>query len=138
MAQKRHPAVASGTLAMPINISASSLGVRGTPGHRPLRLLKHSRGTAVEFRRAIQLVDEQGRVRSELKVLPAGTANGVQHEETVIFRLVTADGKPRVKLTTSNDGSSLLLLGSSDDTYARVGSTKIDLVDGAKTRTFTP
>jgi len=88
--------------------------------------------------REIQLVDEKGRVRSELKVLPAGTANGVQYEETVIFRLVTADGKPRVKLTTSTDGSSLLLLGTSDETYARVGSTKIDLVDGAKTRTFTP
>jgi hypothetical protein len=88
--------------------------------------------------REIQLVDEQGRVRSELEVLPAGTANGVQYEETVIFRLVTADGKPRVKLTTSTDGSTLLLLGSSDETYTRVGSTKIDLVDGAKTRTFTP
>jgi len=88
--------------------------------------------------REIQLVDEQGRVRSELKVLPAGSANGVQYEETVIFRLVTADGKPRVKLTTSTDGSGLLLLGSSDETYARVASTKIDLVDGAKTRTFTP
>jgi hypothetical protein len=88
--------------------------------------------------REIQLVDEQGRVRSELKVLPAGSANGVQYEETVIFRLVTADGKPRVKLTTSTDGSGLLLLGASDETYARVGSAKIDLVDGAKTRTFTP
>jgi hypothetical protein len=88
--------------------------------------------------REIQLVDEKGRVRSELKVLPAGTANGVQYEETVIFRLVTADGKPRVKLTTSTDGSGLLLLGTSDETYARVVSTKIDLVDGAKTRTFTP
>jgi hypothetical protein len=88
--------------------------------------------------REIQLVDEKGRVRSELKVLPAGTANGVQYEETVIFRLVTADGKPRVKLTTSTDGSGLLLLGTSDETYARVGSTKIDLVDGAKTRSFTP
>ena len=88
--------------------------------------------------REIQIVDEKGRVRSELKVLPAGTANGVQYEETVIFRLVTADGKPRVKLTTSTDGSGLLLLGTSDETYARVASTKIDLVDGAKTRTFTP
>jgi hypothetical protein len=88
--------------------------------------------------REIQLVDDQGRVRSELKVLPAGSANGVHYEETVIFRLVTADGKPRVKLTTSTEGSGLLLLGDSDETYARVGSTKIDLVDGAKTRTFMP
>ena len=88
--------------------------------------------------REIQLVDDKGRVRSELTVLPAGTANGVQYEETVIFRLVTADGKPRVKLTTSTDGSDLLLLGTSDETYARVSSTKIDLVDAAKTRTFPP
>ena len=88
--------------------------------------------------REIQLVDEKGRVRSELKVLPAGTANGVQYEETVIFRLVTADGKPRVKLTTSTDGSGLLLLGTSDEIYTRLGASKVEMIDGAKTRTLTP
>jgi hypothetical protein len=86
----------------------------------------------------IQLVDAQGRVRSELKVLPAGTANGVTYPETVIFRLVTADGKPRVKMTTSADGSALLLLGTSDETYTRVGASKVELIDRAKTREFTP
>ncbi len=92
--------------------------------------------------REIQLVDEKGRVRSELKVLPEGTANGVRYEETVIFRLVTADGKPRVKLTTSTEGSGLLLLGSSDESFTRLGTTgsasKVELVDHATTRTLTP
>ena len=74
------------------------------------------RGTGLE------LVDSQGRVRAQMQVLPGdpdfkmpdGT---VGYAETVIFRLITADGKPRVKLTTSEDGSGLMLLGDSDSTY---------------------
>jgi hypothetical protein len=92
--------------------------------------------------RAIELVDEQGRVRSELKVLPAGTANGVTYQETVIFRLVTADGKPRVKLTTSTEGSGLLLLGASDESYTRLGTRgaepKVELIDRDRVKTLTP
>jgi hypothetical protein len=74
------------------------------------------RGTGFE------LVDSQGRVRVQMKVEPGdpnyGMPDGsVGYGETVIFRLITADGKPRVKLTTSEDGSGLMLLGDSDSTY---------------------
>jgi hypothetical protein len=74
--------------------------------------------------RGIEIVDEHGRLRAQLKVEPAdptyrwpdGSRTG--YPETVIFRLITADGKPRVKLTTSPDGSGLMLLGNSDATQS--------------------
>lgn len=72
--------------------------------------------------RGLEIVDEQGRLRSQLTIVP-GDKNykmpdgKIGYGETVIFRLITADGKPRVKLTTSDESSGLMLLGSSDATY---------------------
>lgn len=72
--------------------------------------------------RGIEIVDDQGRLRAQLKVEPASETfkmpdGTTGYSETVIFRLVTADGKPRVKLTTSDQGSGLMLLGDSDTTH---------------------
>jgi hypothetical protein len=72
--------------------------------------------------RGLELVDDQGRMRVQFTIapgdkdfkMPDGT---VGYPETVIFRLITADGKPRVKLTTSDEGSGLMLLGDSDTTH---------------------
>lgn len=77
--------------------------------------------------RVFEIVDGQGRKRAELKVEPAGKMpDGQSYPETVIFRLITPDGKPRVKLTTSEQGSGLLLLGDSDATYARLSGQGAD------------
>lgn len=77
--------------------------------------------------RGLEIVDEQGRVRMQLKVEPASTTfkmpdGTTGYPETVILRLITADGKPRVKLTTSVQSSGLMLLGDSDDTQAILAS----------------
>ena len=73
------------------------------------------RGTGIE------IVDDHGRLRAQLTIAPANESvkmpNGTSYPETVIFRLMTADGKPRVKITTSADGSGLLLLGDIDTTH---------------------
>lgn len=71
----------------------------------------------------IEIVDENGRLRAQLKLEPADPnyqmPDGEQgYPDTVIFRLITPDGKPRVKLTTSEEGSGLMLLGNSDDTQS--------------------
>lgn len=50
---------------------------------------------------AIELVSEQGQVRSRLNVEPGGE---------VVFRLIDKNGTIRVKLGASEDGSGLLLL----------------------------
>jgi hypothetical protein len=64
--------------------------------------------------RALELVDDQGRVRAEIKVRPAerdvpmpdGTTG---HPETVLLRLIDSQGSPHVKLAATDDGSGLVL-----------------------------
>ena len=51
--------------------------------------------------RAIELVDQQGRVRAQLNVEPNGEA---------VFRLRDAKGEIRVKLGADGEGSGLILL----------------------------
>jgi hypothetical protein len=66
--------------------------------------------------RAIELVDDAGRVRAELKVLPAqpdfkmpdGTKG---YPEAVQLRLITSQNNPNVKLVATEDGAGLSLGG---------------------------
>jgi hypothetical protein len=66
--------------------------------------------------RALEIVDDQGRVRAEIKVLPAqptakmpdGTTG---YPETVQLRLISSQNGPHVKLATIEDGSALVLGG---------------------------
>ncbi len=56
--------------------------------------------------RALEIVDDRGRVRASLKVYPAGPArradgslseaNGKTYPETVLLRLITSDGRPNI------------------------------------------
>ena len=72
--------------------------------------------------RALEIVDERGRVRAGIQVLPAqvSKADGKAYAETVILRLIDPNGRPPVKLTASTQGAALLLMGETDDTYARL------------------
>jgi hypothetical protein len=64
--------------------------------------------------RALEIVDNSGQVRAEIKVLPAqpnfkmgdGTTG---FPETVQLRLITSKGAPNVKLATMEDGSGQVL-----------------------------
>ena len=70
--------------------------------------------------RALEIVDEQGRVRASIGVLPATTsANGVRSRETVLFRLITERGRPSVKLGASEESAGMSLAGPTGtrDTY---------------------
>src|SRR5262245_16849992 len=68
--------------------------------------------------RAFEIVDEQGRVRAEIKVLPAepnfkmpdGTTG---YPEAVQLRLITSQGAPNVKLGATEDGAGLVIGGPS-------------------------
>jgi len=65
---------------------------------------------------ALEIVDDQGRVRAELKVLPATPTTKmpdgtIGYPETVQLRLITSQGGPNVKLATTEDGSALVLGG---------------------------
>ena len=79
--------------------------------------------------RALEIVDDQGRVRAEIKVLPAeptaklpdGTTG---YPETVQLRLISSDGGPHVKLGTTEDGSGLVLGGEKG--YTQLLSRRTD------------
>ena len=66
--------------------------------------------------RALEIVDDQGRVRAEIKVLPASPTTKMPdgttgYPETVQLRLITSQNGPNVKLVTTEDGSGLVLGG---------------------------
>ena len=70
--------------------------------------------------RALQIVDERGRVRASLSVLPASMqANGEMSSETVLLRLITARGRPSVKIGASEQVAGVSFAGPSGtkDTY---------------------
>ena len=70
--------------------------------------------------RALEIVDERGRVRASLNVLPAGTQpNGETYPETVLLRLITERGRPSVKIGASEQAAGVSLAGPTNtkDTY---------------------
>ena len=94
-----------------------------------------SAGQAVEpvlRGRALQIVDEQGRVRAEILVHGPETVNGIRYPEAVLFRMADPTSGPVVKLTAAANGSAL---GLSDDArggiqlYARDTASFVRVVD---------
>src|SRR5262245_24668449 len=92
--------------------------------------------------RGLEIVDDAGRVRVQLKLEPANPTykwpdgSRIGYPETVLFRLITADGQPRVKLSTSEEGSGLLLSGTGEWTHAILtahGTTSLRLRNDEKT-----
>ena len=74
--------------------------------------------------RGLEIVDDQGHVRASISVLPGHeTANKGAFPDTVILRLIDPSGKPFVKLSASDQGSVLGLLGDSEQTYSRFEAT---------------
>ena len=62
--------------------------------------------------RGLEIVDDQGRVRASITVMPAGkSAAGDPHPETVLLRLITERGRPSVKLSATEEGSGLSFAG---------------------------
>ena len=67
---------------------------------------------------ALELVDDHGRIRAEIKVLPAQVVDkmpdgSTQYPETVLLRLINSKNGPDVKLATTEDGAGLSLGGDS-------------------------
>jgi hypothetical protein len=62
--------------------------------------------------RALEIVDERGRVRASLNVLPAKTQpNGETYSETVLLRLITERGRPSVKIGASEQAAGVSFAG---------------------------
>jgi hypothetical protein len=81
-------------------------------------------GTPVLRGRALEIVDERGRVRASIKVQPAETfkSTGKQYPETVVLRLIDSNGRPEVKIVGSEEGGGISLVGDSDATQVLLGA----------------
>jgi len=76
--------------------------------------------------RALQIVDERGRVRASVNVYPGGSRDGSDEigGDTVLLRLITDRGRPSVKLAASEQHTILALIGPSGtkETYLQLGA----------------
>jgi hypothetical protein len=90
----------------------------------------------------LEIVDAQGKVRASIQIQPEGPArmadgsvakDGKIYPETVLFRLIRPDGRPSVKIATSEQGSGLTLGGGMDPTYimldAEGGAPSLSLIN---------
>jgi hypothetical protein len=68
--------------------------------------------------RALEIIDDHGRVRASIKLHEAGTfkPTGKKIPETVMLRLIDSEGRPEVKIGASVEGAGLSLVGRSDST----------------------
>ena len=65
--------------------------------------------------RALEIVDDHGRVRASIQVLPASTQkDGERSAETVLLRLITEKGRPSVKIASSEQAAGMSLAGPSN------------------------
>ena len=111
--------------ALNVVLLAVSLAQSGT--------LVMAQGAAPVLRgRALEIVDDGGRVRASIAILPAdpnvrmpdGTTG---YPETVLLRLVNSKGRPNVKIAATETGSGQVLGGNADPTYIQL------LADGSGT-----
>ena len=91
----------------------------------------------------LEIVDSTGKLRASITVIPAGPArradgslsdqSGKIYPEAVVFRLIRPDGRPSVKIATSQQGSGIDLSGGVDPTYmilnADGGDTSFTLIN---------
>lgn len=79
--------------------------------------------------RAFELIDENGKVRAEIKIMPAEPSvkmpdGSIGYPESVLFRLFDSDGGPNVKISATEDGSGIVLGGESG--YVQILSRTTD------------
>jgi hypothetical protein len=75
--------------------------------------------------RGLEIVDDRGRVRASITILPADPSvempdGTIGYPETVLLRLIDPKGGPNVKLGATERGAGLLLGGESDPTYVQI------------------
>jgi hypothetical protein len=83
-----------------------------------LRSVRASGAPSVIRGSALEIVDEEGRVRASIKVQPAEVfkPTGKAYPETVVLRLIDPAGRPEVKIAASQNGGGLSLVGDTDTT----------------------
>jgi hypothetical protein len=73
--------------------------------------------------RALEIIDDQGRTRAAINLHAADQA--ASSPDTVILRLVDPNGRPSVKLSTSERGGMLALVSDTQGTYVQVSGREL-------------
>jgi hypothetical protein len=111
-------------LAVLTALNLGLLGYQSIPALHPTSPPDVLRG------RGLEIVDDRGKVRASITLHAEDSTvkwQGKPYPETVLFRLITSEGRPNVKLGAGENGSGLLIAGKSDPTYVQV------LAEGGKT-----
>jgi hypothetical protein len=73
--------------------------------------------------RALEIIDDQGRTRAAINLHPADQINS--YPETAILRLIDQNGRPSVKLSTSERGGALALVSDVEGTYVQLSGREV-------------
>lgn len=120
-----------------IVLTALNLGLLGYQLLQPhIGLAATADVPAVIRARALEIIDDRGKVRASLSVIPEDPKviwNGKPYPEIVLLRLMSPDGRPNVKLGATRLGSGLVIGGESNPTYVQVkaegGESTVRLID---------
>jgi hypothetical protein len=93
--------------------------MRMSIGPGGLRVWTNIQGTVLRGR-SLEIIDDEGRVRASITVHPGDQAAGTPPGGTSILRLVDENGRPVVKLGTTQRGGMLALVAKSEDTYVQL------------------
>lgn len=71
--------------------------------------------------RGLEIVDDRGRVRASIAIHPAANQpDGSIYPEIVLLRLITSQGRPVVKISSSEDGAAMALSAPDGPGYVQV------------------
>lgn len=107
----------------------------------PVKAQQQHDSPAVLRGTGLEIVDNLGKVRASISILPPVEMNGVKYTQSVLLRLVDSKGKPLVKMGASEDGSGLNLLDGSDDGIvinARKAGSSVKITNQGKERFIAP
>jgi hypothetical protein len=88
-------------------------------GSGGVRLWTNIQGSVIRGR-SLEIVDDEGRVRASIMVHPGDSTAAAPSGGTAILRLVDENGRPSVKLATSDQGGGLALVSDSQGTYIQL------------------
>lgn len=63
----------------------------------------------------LEIVDDKGKIRASITLMPPSRADGRNYPETILLRLIDGEGKPVVKIGASDDGSGMTLMNERDE-----------------------
>jgi hypothetical protein len=98
-------------------------------------------GVGVLRGRGLEIVDNRGRVRASITLQPPVVMNGKNYQETILFRLISPEGKPMVKIGAAADGSGMSLIDAADQgvlVHAYESGSYIKITNRGKERVLQP